>query len=382
MTSTKNDFQFPKKLEKFLASLAAKYRKEGDELPLRIIVNSHYHVVEEYSYDNWNGGQSGHALYFQLPEALYHEIMENLGPLAEEIKTDLNRLNNVLDEYIAEVFLELEDGSEIADWRERSGYLMDRGLLTLVEATIEDQDRLWDKGQLRVFLSHKAEFKTETKSLKDELRHYGVACFVAHEDIEPTKKWLDEIERALLTMKVMVALLTEKFDQSNWTDQEIGIAIGRGIPVVSVRIGKDPYGFIGKYQGMSGNGKDAKQLAKELFELFLRNRTTKDIAKEAFLFAVEKIVSFEHGNALAELLPDIDNLSGEQVNKLLEAYNGNRQARDSYGFNGASPSRYGRGLAEFLSRITGDTYRTDKYKKISRVEPVPQELSVDADVPF
>ena len=58
----------PKKVEKILASLAIKYRKDGNELALKVLVNSHYLFVEEYTYDNWDGGQDGHAIYFQVLE--------------------------------------------------------------------------------------------------------------------------------------------------------------------------------------------------------------------------------------------------------------------------------------------------------------------------
>ena len=54
------------------------------------------------------------------------------------------------------------------------------------------------------------------------------------------KEWETEIESALFSMDVLVALLTDGFHDSNWTDQEVGVAIGRKIPVVPVRLGKGP----------------------------------------------------------------------------------------------------------------------------------------------
>lgn len=349
------EHQLPKKLERVLASLAVKYRKDANELPLRVIVNSRYRVEEDYSYDNWDGGQYGHAVYFDLPEALYHEIMDEMGPLTQGLSQDLNKLCNVPHEHIAEVFLELEDGPEIADWRERSGVQMDRDS-ALVPATVQDVDRLWDEGVLRIFLSHKTEFKRETKELKDEFLRYGVASFVAHEDIEPTLEWLDEIERALSTMHVMVPLLTEKFSDSRWTDQEIGVAIGRGVPIVSVRLGKDPYGFIGKYQGMQGAGKSVKELAKTLLGLFLRSEKIKATAAEAFVFAVERAASWDHANTLAEFMPLLGALTPEQVERLIGAYNTNGEVSGGFGFNGRKPASYGPGLAFHLERITGVKY--------------------------
>jgi hypothetical protein len=51
------------------------------------------------------------------------------------------------------------------------------------------------------------------------LRSFGVSAFVAHENIEPTK-WQDEIEKALLSMNALAAILMPGFHESKWTDQE------------------------------------------------------------------------------------------------------------------------------------------------------------------
>lgn len=134
-----------------------------------------------------------------------------------------------------------------------------------------DEPEFWEDNSARVFLSHLAANKAETTQLKEQLEQYGISAFVAHEDIEPTKEWQTEIESALASMDALVALLAPGFKESNWCDQEVGVAIGRQLPIISVRQGLDPYGFIGKYQAVQGAGKTPSQLAKEIFELFLPN---------------------------------------------------------------------------------------------------------------
>jgi hypothetical protein len=49
-------------------------------------------------------------------------------------------------------------------------------------------------------------------------------------------------------MDGFVALLTTEFHDSDWTDQEVGYALARRVPIISVRMGRDPYGFLGKFQ--------------------------------------------------------------------------------------------------------------------------------------
>lgn len=137
--------------------------------------------------------------------------------------------------------------------------------------------RFWKSGYFRLFISHLAEHKIVISALKDSLDHYCISGFVAHEDIEPTKKWQDEIEKALFSMDALVAVLTPKFNESKWTDQEIGVAIGRDILIIPIRKGLDPYGFIGKYQGFQSNGKTVIEVAQFIFEALSSSDKTKDV---------------------------------------------------------------------------------------------------------
>lgn len=57
----------------------------------------------------------------------------------------------------------------------------------------------------RLFISHVSAIKADAASLFDELRAYGISSFVAHQDIEPTKEWEDEIRlRASVSASGMV----------------------------------------------------------------------------------------------------------------------------------------------------------------------------------
>lgn len=123
----------------------------------------------------------------------------------------------------------------------------------------------WEPGQFRLFLSHLSDHKKSVAALQSALEPYGISAFVAHVDIEPTKEWLDEIEAALASMDAMAAILHDGFKESNWTDQEVGYAMGRGVLVLPLIRDINPYGFLGKYQGLHVNGKNVKQIAQELF---------------------------------------------------------------------------------------------------------------------
>lgn len=116
--------------------------------------------------------------------------------------------------------------------------------------SIEVDDSMWEQGKFRVFLSFISQDGHWAKHLKDELMLAGITGFLSHVDINPNEHWENVIENALSSCEALVALLTENYHDSDWTDQEIGWAYGRRIPVIPIRAGLDPYGFVGKIQAI------------------------------------------------------------------------------------------------------------------------------------
>jgi hypothetical protein len=100
------------------------------------------------------------------------------------------------------------------------------------------------------FLSHHHEDLSFAQSVGAALRTFGFAPFIAHRDLESGTEWRDEIQRMLRESALLIAIVTPKFATSDWTDQEVGFAIGRDVPVVPVSVGLAPYGFLGHIQGV------------------------------------------------------------------------------------------------------------------------------------
>ena len=201
---------------------------------------------------------------------------------------------------------------------------------------------LWADEHFRLFLSHKDEVKREAAVLRDKLRYYGISAFVAHEDIRPTKEWQDEIENALATMDGFIALMTPNFHDSDWTDQEVGYAIARGVPIISVRMGRDPYGFLGKFQALTTNW----ELAPEGIVNLLINDAR---MLGAYIKAWRGCPSFDIANDLSRIFSSIASVSEQQIDDMIEAFNDKGQLH-SYGFNGTKPTFYGKGLLPHLHR--------------------------------
>jgi hypothetical protein len=76
--------------------------------------------------------------------------------------------------------------------------------------------------------------------------------------------------------------------------------------------------------------------------------------------------NFEEGIALSQVLPAISKLTERQAEKMVTAFNSDSQVRGSWGFNGAKPSLYGRGLPYHLERLTGIEYVIDPSGELHR----------------
>jgi len=339
MSGNTSNYELPKNIEHYLAALSKLYAQEGRRLLQEIIVNSQARVHEEWSRDNWNGGTYGHALYLVIPEQLFLTTLKQKNDIQNQIKEDLNRVHNIQNEFIEEVFFEMEVAEE-SEWRKESGLLV-RGKRVVPSAATK---RIWRNQGFRLFMSHKSEVKKESAELKDRLNLFGISGFVAHEDIHPTKAWQDEIEIALASMEAFAALMTENFHDSEWTDQEVGFAIARGVPIIAVRLGMDPYGFIGKFQALPSTWLTG---AEDIVKVLIKN----DRMFSAYVQALRECTSWDSGNTLAKILPGIEKLSKQQIDELVVAYNETEELRGSFGFNGKKTMFYGPGLVSYLNLL-------------------------------
>jgi len=329
MTDNDRKYALPPKIDSYLATLNRLYESQNESLLRELVVNATVSIHEGWDYDNWNGGTYGHAVTLTITEGLYVRVMEQKDEMQTRLATDLNKLDNSQNEHVSEVFIEMEPADN-DNWREETGVYRPRTIAPSVAP--EALQRIWGSEHVRVFLSHKATVKENTSQLKQAFARCGIAAFVAHEDIEPTEEWQREIERALFSMDALVALLSEDFHDSNWTDQEVGVAIGRGVPLIAVRLGMDPYGLMGKGQGLGGcSWGDPNAIAVKVFRLLHKRLPDKSRLFECALSAYAQSESFADSAWKVEhLLSVFESLSTDQVGRVVEVYRANGQNTSSF----------------------------------------------------
>jgi hypothetical protein len=178
---------------------------------------------------------------------------------ADHARRFLDLVDEVLEHYPEDTAEPDPIGAKLRRELQRAGIERnDRGRLELpgagadaVESLEEATDGVWTPDRIRIFVSHTSSYRQEVGQLAAELDRFAFSCFVAHDAIEPTRQWQDVIELALGTCDVLIAYVTPDFAASRWTDQEVGWALGRGVVVIPIKAGADPYGFFGAYQALA-----------------------------------------------------------------------------------------------------------------------------------
>ncbi|WP_218395572.1 toll/interleukin-1 receptor domain-containing protein [Alteromonas lipotrueae] len=190
----------------------------------------------------------------------------------------------------------------------------------------------WKPGHFRLFLSHLASFKVQTSHLQTALRKYAISSFVAHEDIEPTKEWQNEIEAGLQTMDALAAILMSGFKESSWCDQEVGVAVGRNVLIIPIRKGLDPYGFIEKFQGIQAQGKKIGEVAEAIFFTLVKSPKTKSKILSSLAGAIANASSSEEAIEKVLILKSVDNVPTEILENLKQQVVDNKNLIDSEEF--------------------------------------------------
>lgn len=318
---------FEDQAPRFAATAAEIASLRGSEEEANLLREGTASLVQT-GHDNWDGGIDIYALMIEVPVQTYARIEERQEKLEKAI---LGRVQQLIRGYngvsIGEVVV--------------SPVLIDRVRPPAPQDTSEQirppeeatglVPSYWQTGHFRIFISHTSSRRESAHRLKEALANYQIAAFVAHDDIEPTREWQAEIETALRTMDCLVALISPDFMQSQWCDQEVGIAIGRGRLVVPLRVGSDPHGFLAKYQGVQTKGNDATRVASQVIETLLKNESSAPRLIDALVDKLANAGSWASAKKTMSMLCKAKQVSTSQAGRLLRALEENSEVSDAGG---------------------------------------------------
>ena len=216
-------------------------------------------------------------------------------------------------------------------------------------------ESIWSRNKVRIFISHRDSYKKEAHALGERLNNFGFSCFVAHDTIEPMLHWKSVIEDALNTMDGMICFLTKDYYESTWTNQEIGFALARNVPIFQYCHEKvDPQGFRMDIQAI-------RQGEEKLKSILISDFNTHSTIRENIL---SEFLSAKDGSFIGAKRQFINllqiGLNDEDIEKIVETING--------------PAKY----INQLSVLLGDDPLTGEHRQMySGSEQTYKELLVN-----
>lgn len=322
-------YTITRKLNHYRKQLALLYKGSKESLLEDIVSTSSIYINEGIHYDSWNGGTTSHGLIFYLNERVYGRIegLEKISKIRQRIKDDFIAVSrSVVNEIIDEVHIELFNTEDIECQNATRPF----------DATLTQTgySKFWHSNHLKLFISHKSEHQKLVSELASSLLSYGISCFVAHEDIEPTTKWRNEIENALRSMDVFLAFLTDDFSESDWTNQEVGFAIAKEVPIIPLKISsKNPCGFMSVYQALKGQVDKPEQLADGIFNLISQKFDKDSLVKKATIAAFINSTNFLNTKSIFKRLQAFKGFTDAELEDLVNGFNTNNQIHGCYLIN-------------------------------------------------
>lgn len=215
-------------------------------------------------------------------------------------------------------------------------------------AASADDNGIWKQDLIRVFISHAAIHKSAAASVSTRLAAFGIDGFVAHDAVTVTRPWQREIERALNSAQAFVGLVDNEFNESAWTNQEIGWAYGRRLPVFFVRMGADPEGFPGATQWPIAA--DEAQAASRIVQWLNGVGVLSEKIGNGLIRALGEAASYFDAEIAAKGIDQLGPLTEAQLSKLDEAFKSNDQVHGSILARRALGPVYARHKREMPSR--------------------------------
>ena len=153
------------------------------------------------------------------------------------------------------------------------------------------------------------------RELQSRMGYADIATFLKAHGVDTNKPTSGVNSK----MDALLVILMPRFKESDWTDQEVGVAVGRGVLVIPVIRGLNPYGFISRYQGLNAQGKTVAAVAGEVFQILVKSPKTR--TKMLSCLTETTIQSKSNEEAIEKLryLGSIKDLPGSYLQKIQES---------------------------------------------------------------
>jgi hypothetical protein len=185
-----------------------------------------------------------------------------------------------------------------------------------------------DKRYKEVFISYQTDDKAVAGKIKKILSDFGMDSFLAHEDIEISVEWQDEILKHIKNSSFFICLLSKNYLNSVYCMQESGMAIILDLAIIPLSLdGTVSPGFISKFQSKKINNSEPS------FDDIIPGIINHD-RDEGIRIIIERIgVSGTYRDAESNfkyILPYLDDLTDRQAEELIEKTLDNNQVTGAH----------------------------------------------------
>ena len=177
-----------------------------------------------------------------------------------------------------------------------------------------------------VFISYADKEKEMAEGFSDSLKYFfpWSKIFLAHRDLASGENYEDNLKDAIRKSGIFVPLISKKFLDSSYANQEVGFAVSLDKKIFPIKIDtSDPPGFIHLLQAHPMPTSIRKDGLMERLVISLIEHmkvATSDIVLQSLY-----VRSFYHTDILAKILQKRDDFSEEDVRILEIAYDSNSQ---------------------------------------------------------
>lgn len=364
-------FDLEKKRDFYLSLLIKKLERDNKSSLSKILLRSSIEVVSEFEYDNLDGGQYGHKVRLFLSEDIFLDIVDKKSEFENSLLKEFNKIYTPKNEYICDVEISVLESFENIPLSAKMIYSHNK----MPSINDEDMSRIWkNPDNIKVFISHRDADKIEASRIQSLLSKYNISSFVAHEDIEGTEEWIKEILRALQSMDIFTTYMTKNFFDSNWTNQEIGFALGRNVPVIPIKNHINPEGFISILQAKPYS---SENFCIDFISLLLKQKDIHTGLKEktidCIISALAEAESWDKADSIYKAFQHVKKLTSQQLEVLIKAFNTNRQINECIAISGYDCYGKCRGNGDITAKLekwTGSKYQVTRVHGKVRIQNV------------
>ena len=174
-------------------------------------------------------------------------------------------------------------------------------------------------------------------------------------------------------MEVFVALVTDDLHESVWCNQEIGFAKARNVPVICLKLGATPEGFIADKQALPGDKDHPEKSANEIYKILAEKLGKRDRLQSALVTAFCETPDWNEARRRFTRLDDlVQKLDDNEVAQIKAAYESNDQLHNAIWLHTG-----GGRFRSFLLRTTGQKFLVGSGKMVLEKSEEDEE-----EIPF